>query len=468
MTDKDNDKNQPRHRPVRRIVTSEEKPAAPQPVRRVSAGGDKPTPARPVRRVVTGSDESNQSAGRVRRTQERTRPSVRAGRHHAKTSEQAMPAPPQRRIIRPGTVAAGAAATAAALKAASPEIQEQVNDIQEQYANLEEKAQLSNIYQAIGKLDAKLVELPFELEKLRDRGYVHAGQLEDKLDAIEEKWADDIRPRVEKSLHEQVGRLDDELEKSATQLGRINPRASATIKAAETAVDSLKRRIDGAETAVKNLYQQLETEVNSITYSLAQVGKMLDLLDGAPTIQRREAEAPLLAVEAEWHRNGKEGPDGYLFLTDQRLIFEQREEIVTKKRFGLFKAESEKAQEVLIDVDVHQIESIEHKEEGGFLGMGKADILELVFAASTNVSRARFHLKGQESSHWAAMIKRVQTGDIDKDRSDAYVEELETAGIVSASFPTECPHCYASIPPQPRGVTSYSCDFCGAVVKPMA
>ena len=98
--------------------------------------------------------------------------------------------------------------------------------------------------------------------------------------------------------------------------------------------------------------------------------------------------------------------------------------------------------------------------------MGKADILELVFAASANMSRARFHLKGQNSSDWAAMIKRVQTGDIDADRSDEYIEELEAAGITSSSFPTTCPNCYAAVPEQPRGVTSYTCEFCGAVIAP--
>ena len=79
---------------------------------------------------------------------------------------------------------------------------------------------------------------------------------------------------------------------------------------------------------------------------------------------------------------------------------------------------------VHIDVEVHEIEEIAHKEEGGFLGMGKDDIIELVFAASADHSRARFHLKGQDSSDWAAMIKRVQTGDIDEDRSDEYIDEF--------------------------------------------
>jgi hypothetical protein len=148
------------------------------------------------------------------------------------------------------------------------------------------------------------------------------------------------------------------------------------------------------------------------------------------------------------------------------LLFEQREEVVTKKRFGLFKAESEMVQKLHIAVQVHEIDQISHKEEGGFLGMGKADILELVFAATASLSRARFHLKGQDSADWAAMINRIQSGEIDGDRSDEYVDELEAAGITSASFPEQCPNCYAAVPPQPRGVTVYECAFCGATVMP--
>ena len=98
--------------------------------------------------------------------------------------------------------------------------------------------------------------------------------------------------------------------------------------------------------------------------------------------------------------------------------------------------------------------------------MGKDDIVEMVFDSTAQLSRARFHLKGQDSSVWATMIKRVQTGEINEDRSDEYVDELAAAEAITASFPTQCPTCFAAITPPDRGVTSMSCEFCGAVIQP--
>ena len=125
-------------------------------------------------------------------------------------------------------------------------------------------------------------------------------------------------------------------------------------------------------------------------------------------------------------------------------------------------------QKLHLDISVDEIESVSHQEEGGFLGMGKDDILELVFSASAPLSRARFHLKGQDSSDWAAMLKRIQTGDIDDDRSDEYVDEMEAAEATAAAFPAQCPNCFSAVPTQPRGIMSYTCEFCGTEITPEA
>lgn len=446
---------------------AEKKSSSPKPVKRVKLGGaPKKSSPKPVKRVQLGGSQP---------AKRRVRPSVRATSRQTKIKSQPMPKPPARRkVVRRTAVAGAAAAGAVAVGAAasrnkekSAENQASMARIESKFESLESAAQLSSIYDAIGNIDAKLTELPFDLEELRDRGYVHSGQLEDRLEAIDDKW-DDIRPRVESKLTQEVRRLDDELDEAERLVDRMNVNNEASIRSADTAVDSLERRIRSTDDAIENLYEGIEDELNQIEYQLGRVQQMFDILDGSQEIRLREAEGPLLAVKSQWHRDGeKEGPEGYLFLTDQRLIFEQREEVVTKKKFGIFKADSEMIQEVHVDVEVHEIEEIVHKEEGGFLGMGKDDIIEMVLAASADHSRVRFHLQGQDSSDWAAMIKRVQTGDIDEDRSDEYVEELEEAGIISTSFPTECPNCFAAIPEQPRGVTSYTCEFCNAVVNPL-
>lgn len=378
-----------------------------------------------------------------------------------------LPKPTARPMPRAAGVAAGAAVTGAAAAALAPEIVSQINSLRSRFSNLESDAQLSSVYESIGELDNRLAEIPLQLDALRARGYVHSAQLEDRLEALDEQW-DQVRPRVENTLTDHINRLDNDLDNATNTMNRINGHNRVTLSAAETSLNGLQSRISAAQSGVNGLYSDLLNSLHQIDAQLNQVEWMLTQFDESPEANLREAEGPLLAVEAEWQKDGDEGPDGILYLTDQRLMFEQKEEVTTKKFLGLFKTESEKLQGLQLDIAAQDIESVKDSEEGGFLGMGKKDILEFVFAASAPVSRARFHLKGQESRDWAVMVRKVTSGDIDDDRADDYVEELEGAEAVAAAFPSECPNCFAPFAAPPRGVTTAQCEFCGAVITPAA
>jgi len=193
---------------------------------------------------------------------------------------------------------------------------------------------------------------------------------------------------------------------------------------------------------------------------------MLDRLDESSEIELSAVEAPIMAVDAIWQQHDDEGPEGILFLTDQRLLFEQREEVVTKKRFGIFKAESEIIQQLLLTVVANHVTRVEHRETGGVLGIGKDDILELHFSHEANIGQSQFHLKGQDSADWASLINRVRNGAIDEDRADDYEDELDEAEALAARFPDKCPTCSAAVPPPPLGATSVTCSFCGSTIAP--
>lgn len=388
----------------------------------------------------------------------RVRPANRVVARREAAAQRPMPAPPPRRpspsATKPAAVTTGA----------SPELQARVQQAQTSFASLQSRAQLSNIYNAIGQFDSQLVDLPLALEALRSRGYLHSEQLEDRLEALETRW-DNVRPRVETTLRQHVASLDKQIDEVERHVHTLRP-VDASLRTAESMLKSLEQQIGAAETAVSNLYTGMESDLRSVQTDLNRITAMMDALAESKAIQLRPTEGPLLAVKSVWRQSDKDGPEGMLFLTDQRLFFEQREEIVTKKRLGIFKAESEKIQELRLEIETADITAIEAKEEGGFLGMGKDDILELSMSANAPLAWARFHLKGQDSADWAATIKRIQTGEIDSDRADEYVESLEQAQKTTLTFPAQCPNCYAAVPAPPRGVLTITCEFCGTTIKP--
>ncbi len=391
----------------------------------------------------------------------RVRPANRVVARRQAAAQRPMPAPPPRRPFPPTTQPA---ARPAAAVTANPELQARVQQAQTSFASLESRAQLSNIYNAIGQFDSQLIDLPLALEALRGRGYLHSEQLEDRLEALETRW-DDVRPRVETTLHQHVTSLDKQIDEVERHVHRLRP-VDASLRTAESILKSLEQRIGAAETAVSNLYSGMESDLRTVHADLNRITTMMDALAESNAIQLRPTEGPLLAVKSVWQQSGDDGPEGIIFLTDQRILFEQREEVVTKKRLGIFKAESEMIQELRLEIEVADIDSVEDKEEGGFLGMGKDDILELGLSANAPLARARFHLKGQDSADWAAMVKRIQTGEIDNDRANEYVESLAEAQNAALTFPTQCPNCFAAVPTPPRGVLTVTCEFCSAIIKP--
>ena len=435
-----------------------------------SRGGSRSNIGRSAGRASRGSSgASGSKSGSV--GSRRSRPSTKAKARQVKTRQRPLPKPPSKRSPSRDWSSSTASPTAVSrsVSNSSPAVDNTVamaTAVMSNFERLESAAQLPDIYDAIGEIDRQLTELPFSLERLRTRGYVHSGQLEDKLEALDDKW-DEIRPQIERTLKLRVTALDNELDQTERVVDRLaRIKTASLIRTAETAVEGLDRQVVAARESLTGLYTGLDQELDKIDYQIRRIDSMLDLIDESQEVRMREAEAPLLAVKAEWHQNGDDGPEGVLIMTDQRLLFEQREEVVTKKRFGLFKAESEMVQKLLLQISIPEIESVVSKEEGGFLGMGKDDILELVCAGTAPVSRARFHLQGQESADWATKIKHVQTGQIDEERADDYLEELAAAEVTAASFPEMCPSCFASVPTQPRGITAVTCGFCGHLIEP--
>ena len=169
-----------------------------------------------------------------------------------------------------------------------------------------------------------------------------------------------------------------------------------------------------------------------------------------------------MAVEATWTENGKEDntdPKGVLFLTDQRILFEQKQEIATKK-FLFITTATEKVQKLLWEFHVALFNEGIATKQGLFKNQ---DFIELRLASGAPYPVVTLHLHGQDSESWVVLIKRVKAHELDADRAIALdqqvIEKVKQA-------PSLCPSCGGVISkPILRGQDQITCEFCGAVIR---
>ncbi len=169
-----------------------------------------------------------------------------------------------------------------------------------------------------------------------------------------------------------------------------------------------------------------------------------------------------MAVEAVWLKDGKEDkddPKGVLYLTDQRLLFEQKQQVATKKILFIT-TESQKVQKLLAEVPTTLLETVNATKQGLF---SHEDHIELTFASGAPIYRLHFHLDGQDCNRWQGLLGQAQAHAFDQDRAVALnpadVERVKAA-------PAQCPSCGGAIhQPVLRGMDSLRCEYCGFVIR---
>jgi hypothetical protein len=151
--------------------------------------------------------------------------------------------------------------------------------------------------------------------------------------------------------------------------------------------------------------------------------------------------------------------DGVLLLTDMRLIFEQKEEVATKKVLFIT-TEKQKVQQLAWEVPVAYVDKATGSKRGF---MNKDDFLTLELSPEAPFRGTELHLKGETGEAWQAHITRVKSGEIARERT----APVDQAAVEKAqSAPTQCPNCGGAINQAVlRGQTEITCEFCGTKIR---
>jgi hypothetical protein len=333
-----------------------------------------------------------------------------------------------------------------------------LDELQDQLGDVQESLLLTKVRDDMEDQQTTLSLLPGRIEELRSRGYVFRSFLEKKVGVLAEQW-EETRVGVSREIDRRTRELERESDEAERVLRRAAEHASpSAIARAESAVQTLESKVKAAESAIEAMYDTLRQNTNQTQSQIEQIEWLLDQMDEA-SFQLHPAEDPVAACKGQFMETQKDGPKGVLYLTDERLIFEQKEKKPTKK--VLFIAtEKEEVQRLVFAVPIGQIEEVKASQKGI---MGRKEMMELLFTPEADLSSAMLRLRGADNQKWAGLIGRVKSGEIARERTrpkdEAVVESARAA-------PTTCTTCGAALDVEiVRGMREITCEYCGTVIR---
>ena len=337
-----------------------------------------------------------------------------------------------------------------------------ISSAQTEYRNLIEKVNLSSVRDRYSSLETEINNLPTRVQKIRDRKYAFNRILEEQTRSFQRQWATK-RSGILSQITQESNLLQNQLRSLDMRVRALSlgSTSAAVVKTVRNDLSTFNSKVNAVESAVTGMFNDLDNEVSAVQTLLSRIEKTLDYCDSA-SFGFLPTECVVRAVKTIWTRDDKkdkEDPEGILFLTDQRLIFEQREEVATKKVLFIT-TERKKVQALAFEVPVLSISAVKTTKQGMFKN---EDWLELEFESGAFARSAKLHLDGQNCNEWQAAINQVKSRELDADRAfavdKALVEKVKSAPVI-------CPSCGATLSkPVLRGMDTMTCDFCGRVIK---
>lgn len=339
------------------------------------------------------------------------------------------------------------------------DVEAKIDDIKETFSDLAGRVELTDLIADFTEISNDIEAFPSEIAEIRRKGYIYRAYLEEKVEVFAVQW-DNIDRELNDWIDDTADELDDELDQIKTQVERldisegINSGHQALAEKVEDLLSTLEEQVITAEEHVRDMYDELEREVSRTKSELSEIKTFIQEAEAA-SFDFQPGESVYLVAQAEWD-DGRDKPDGNIFVTSQRLVFEQKEK--TGKRLGMFGGKH--TQEALWEAPMDTLEQVESDKKGMF---GGKDIIHFTFGSGAPYGQISIEIKGGLNAHrWAAEVRKASKGLIG---NESTVEEDPDLIERLQNAPTECNTCGATLPQISASVNSITCDYCGTTVR---
>ncbi len=344
-----------------------------------------------------------------------------------------------------------------------------LEELYRRWETIANRISLATVADRLEDVDQAVATLPTQIAKLRERGYLFHGEMEEQAQILLEQWTD-RREAIFRRLEMESRRLHQEAE----QVGRLLNEAARVphqIAIAERRLQALETMTGEAEQGIIGSFDQIDKDLRQLQRKLNQAAQVLEVL-GSVSFPLLPEEHGIAVTKAAWLVQGGEPMQGYLILTDSRLLFEQREEVVTKKVLLFFK-EKETIQKLQWQAPIGAVQVVGVQDKGGFLRRHQ-ELLTLRMEGGDAPPQVTLNLQGATNEAWAALIRHAQAGELSMvgqsgPTTEAPAEETGESSTPAPTqadeVPTTCPHCGAPLPTIYKGMQQITCEYCGSLIR---
>lgn len=351
-----------------------------------------------------------------------------------------------------------APATVSLSEEETAELTTRFDALKSRYEGLIAKVKLGDIVRDVTSLGSQIEEMPEAIDTIRKRGYVFHAYLEQKIGVVAEQW-DEINDKVEAWLEKESEEFDDDIATAKALIlklstGFFSPVHKGIANQLDTVLGTIEAGVSAAEEKISAVYDAVSREVYTSSEQVRKITQYLDWLNEA-SFKLQGGESLYIVAKAEWD-DKKDKPEGFLYVTDRRMIFEQNEK--TGKKLGMFGGKE--VQQVLWEVPFSSIETVQAQDKGMF---GGKDMMHLKMGAGAPYAEIVTEIKGGiDSKYWAKQVERAVKGLI---REDSTVEADPELIERLRKAPTDCPSCSGVLPQIHLGATEVACQYCGTKIR---
>ncbi|MFC2028529.1 hypothetical protein ACFLTX_01245 [Chloroflexota bacterium] len=343
--------------------------------------------------------------------------------------------------------------------------QTEITSLKSRVRKLQDGVNLKNIRDSLEDIQTMVNSFPDRIKEIRINGYAFEKNLESQANNRSNQFKQ-MLPNIQKQIDLHSSNLSSTLRPIEVQVSRLSvtpSNLSATqmnLKKLDASANSLENKVKSAERTISGMFFKLKSAINEVEEHLIDLEWMLKQIAEAQ-FSLLPMESGIMAVKAVWNKTGQEeksDPEGVLYITDQRLLFEQKEKVATKKILFI-PTEKKKVQNLLLNIPITLAEKVTTSKQGVFKN---EDHIDIEFGNGAQVRKAHFHL-WQDCTNWQSYINRARSNEFDNDRATR-VDEGELKKVRSA--PTICPNCGGKLDQVVyRGMENIKCDYCGVLIR---